>query len=369
MRIVNILKIALAGVLLLGVALTKAPVPQKPKLLGSPSEKPVPRRTDISSTDTSIYVPPDIVSLTESASMIKDIRLGLRGFPARRRAVGRIRSGSPDDSVRIRDYDIATDYRVNNPTSYEQFHPSVALGSDGTIYVCWADENTSGDYGIFFAKSTDGGNSFTPRVAVDEVGTNIRPRIAVYGTGATARVYVAYTYVQDASNYDYDIYLTYSTNGGASFGYMVGISTDGYYSDVAAIAVDAADYVYVAYTYAWWSGGGCDDSDVEVDIRLAVSYNGGSSWRSTITIAGVSGHDEELPAIAVSGSGSGSTLHLGYSYDYQGDSGDDFDVHYKRITNAGSTTPSVGSDYWIAAYVSNEYVIPGGDGLRQRCSI
>ncbi|MBN1755915.1 hypothetical protein JW877_06850 [bacterium] len=256
--------------------------------------------------------------------------------------------------------DFTSDRRVNDVSYGMQFQPAVCTGSDGIIYVTWGDDSYTGNWSIYFSKSTDGGATFTSRVLVDGVGQNMRPRIAVSGVGSAARVYIAYTYIYDAEYYDYDIYLSYSTNGGTSFGSIVGIGTSTSYEDICDIVADNAHYVYLAYTYGYTEGGGCDAEEAEVDIVLRVSPTGGTSWYSGVYIASQGDRDEYLPSLAVSGSGSGATLHFAYTYDPSGGGGADYDVYYKKITSAGSGSPSIGPMIPVATDVYDELVVPGG---------
>ncbi len=76
------------------------------------------------------------------------------------------------DSVRLaRQWD--TDVRANDDIgSANQNLPSLATGTDGTLYVAWQDSrNTSFD--IYFAKSTDGGATWlTNTNVISETGTD-----------------------------------------------------------------------------------------------------------------------------------------------------------------------------------------------------
>src|SRR5262249_46983566 len=84
----------------------------------------------------------------------------------------------------------------------------VVMGSN--IYVVWSDF-TSGNGDIFFARSTDGGASFSaPRNLSHNVGSSFASQIFVAGSN----VYVVW---QDNTPGSYDIFFTRSTDGGANF--------------------------------------------------------------------------------------------------------------------------------------------------------
>jgi len=253
-----------------------------------------------------------------------------------------------------------TDRRVNNDASSQQFHPSVCVGEDGIIYVAWAEEINADNYWIYFSKSTDGGENWISAINVDNVGINNRVRIACYGTGSTADVYVGYTYWYNPDEYDYDVICAVSNNGGSSWPYHWSIQATNSYEDMASIVTDDAGYVYYAYVYGWVEGGGCDPDEAEAEVLMRRSNDHGHSWSSAYYLTNYGGqHDDFLPSMATYGGGSSCILHLGWVHDNT-TSGGNYNVYYKRITNAGSS-PSIPSSYIsISDYSAQEYVIPGG---------
>ena len=85
------------------------------------------------------------------------------------------------------------------------------IAVDGNhVYVVWQD-NTPGNYDIFFTHSSDNGNSFTPvRNLSNNNGTSELPQIAVDGN----HVYVVW---QDNTPGNYDILFRRSANNGEGF--------------------------------------------------------------------------------------------------------------------------------------------------------
>jgi len=117
--------------------------------------------------------------------------------------------------------------RVNNDaTGAEQGSPAVAVASDRSVYVVWSDpRNGARGSDIYFSKSMDLGNSWTPNSIVnDDTGNAAQsvPTIAVDSAGA---IYVAW---QDnrMTNTAPDIFATRSTNGGSSFAASVKVNDD-----------------------------------------------------------------------------------------------------------------------------------------------
>jgi hypothetical protein len=99
--------------------------------------------------------------------------------------------------------------------------PSLAVDDSGTIHVSWINRNPSGGYFTYYAKSTDGGQSFLQPVrACDSLhATQVAgPSIAVTTTGRI--VYVARSEKWDDPGPDdppYQIRLARSTDGGNTF--------------------------------------------------------------------------------------------------------------------------------------------------------
>ena len=54
-----------------------------------------------------------------------------------------------------------------------QWSPSIAVNTDGNIYVAWADKR-NGNLDIYFAKSTDDGAYFGTNVRVDDSGLSTK---------------------------------------------------------------------------------------------------------------------------------------------------------------------------------------------------
>jgi hypothetical protein len=104
--------------------------------------------------------------------------------------------------------DIYTSKSMDNGTTYrpdkraddsigtsKQIEPAVAVSTNGTILLVWQDNRRSTfDFDIFFTKSTDGGNTYSKNVRVDDPTSNLswqeRPSIAVTSGGT---IYVAWT--------------------------------------------------------------------------------------------------------------------------------------------------------------------------------
>jgi hypothetical protein len=107
-------------------------------------------------------------------------------------------------------------YCVNDTTTTgnsKQGDPSIYF-KNGIIYLAWRDERD--DHTIYFNKSTDGGLSFgvDTKVRDDTTGAGLHPSICADDSG---RVYVVWFDTRTYTSTGYDIYFSYSDDGGASF--------------------------------------------------------------------------------------------------------------------------------------------------------
>ena len=166
-----------------------------------------------------------------------------------------------------------TDVRVDDDAGgATQSDPSVAVGPDGSVCVVWRDWR-SGNADAYFARSTDGGRSFASNVRVDDAtGTTWveTPQVQVASDGT---IYVAWV---DYRNGLPDIYFTKSADDGLTFGDGALNGNDVKINDDTT---DAAQFepglvadggmVYVAWR---------DDRSGNWDIRLSNSTDGGATF-------------------------------------------------------------------------------------------
>jgi hypothetical protein len=100
----------------------------------------------------------------------------------------------------------------DNLPSIEQRTPSIATGN-GIIGIAWSDRRNSGYESIYFSNSTDNGKSFNINKRVDDDSTapfKARPVLAINDN----KIGIAWA---DKRNGEYDIYFANSTDGGNSF--------------------------------------------------------------------------------------------------------------------------------------------------------
>ncbi len=135
-------------------------------------------------------------------------------------------------------YDINFAYSSDNGKSIE---PAINLSKNGgaselpqvtaegnNVYVVWQD-NTTGNYDINFARSADNGKSFEPAINLSKNGgASELPQVTAEGNN----VYVVW---QDNTTGNYDIYLKSSSTNGINFKSMRNLSKNNGVSEFAQI--------------------------------------------------------------------------------------------------------------------------------------
>ncbi len=89
----------------------------------------------------------------------------------------------------------------------------------GTIYINWSDQrNGSGNTDVFVARSVDGGNNWIDAVKVNDDNTQSDQFMSWMDVDqVTGAVYVIFYDRRNYSDNNTDVYIAYSTDGGASF--------------------------------------------------------------------------------------------------------------------------------------------------------
>ncbi|UCE74295.1 MAG: exo-alpha-sialidase [Methanomassiliicoccales archaeon] len=212
--------------------------------------------------------------------------------------------------------------KVNDDVGNEgQYEPSMIVDNSGIIYIAWTD-NRNGNYNIFFAKSTNGGNTFSANKRVDDDDIadagQYEPSLAVDSGG---NIYIAW---MDNRNGNYDIYFTKSTDGGNTFSADKKINDDvgSAYQSSPSIAVDGAGNIYITWR---------DNRNSDSDIYFANSMNGGNTFSGNKrVIDDVSGAHQTAPSIAVD---SASNIYIVWEDKRNGN----YDIYFAKSTNGGNT--------------------------------
>ncbi|UCE72956.1 MAG: BNR-4 repeat-containing protein [Methanomassiliicoccales archaeon] len=218
------------------------------------------------------------------------------------------------------DVKISTD--INNET---QSAPSLAVDADGDIYVVWQDDR-NGDWDIYFAKSENGGNSWTnPNIKISTDDTNLSQQYPSLTVDSSGNLYTIWA---DQRWGNWDIYFAKSINGGITW-----IESDTPINSDALgttqinpdIAVDSTGTLYAAWQ---------DNIDGDYDIHFANSTNGGTSWslpnKKINTEA--SGQDQYNPSIDA---GTTGKVYLAWE-DYRNDA-TNADIYFAKSTDGGGS--------------------------------
>ncbi len=109
--------------------------------------------------------------------------------------------------------------------------PATAAGPGGALYAAWPDGRAGapGASDVFLAQSGDGGSSWAParRINDDPAGTAVTHELPRIGVSSGGRVDVAFLDRRnDPENLRADVYLTSSSDGGASFGPNVRLTSE-----------------------------------------------------------------------------------------------------------------------------------------------
>jgi hypothetical protein len=121
---------------------------------------------------------------------------------------------------------LLTDPDNPNPTSLDQtvraddYLPDIAVDHEtGAIYVVWADGLGTPNNNVVITKSTDGGRRWTPLKAIDQTpGPHaFNQTVQVAGDGTVAVLYYDFRNNTAAPDLPTDIWLTQSTDGGATW--------------------------------------------------------------------------------------------------------------------------------------------------------
>src|SRR5438309_130984 len=217
--------------------------------------------------------------------------------------------------------------RVNNDaTAFAQTNPSLALDSGNNISIAWVD-GRSGNQDIWFSRSTNGGQSFSPNVLVNLVTTNAQTevRIAVDPVDPML-IHAVWTDTRAAGNPD--IYYANSTDGGLRFNPSSRVNNDAGAAEQGspAIAVAPNRDVHVVWRDARLVGRG-------TDIYAARSTNRGGSWiyPSTAWVNDDSGNvAQQEPTLAIDRAGA---IYVAWT-DYRSGSTAP-DIYAARSTNGG----------------------------------
>jgi hypothetical protein len=170
--------------------------------------------------------------------------------------------------------------RAGDATVRNENPPKVAVGARGEVYVCWANERGKWKGNIRFARSTDGGKTFSPAITVNSDGAGEPAGHAFQSVAVDrrGRVYVAWIDERNKQKEDRgaEIWLAVSTDGGRRFSRDRRILTDVCECCRTNLQIDAAGNLYLSYRTVPRSG------PMYRDIIIARSQDGGKTFAQTV---------------------------------------------------------------------------------------
>lgn len=167
--------------------------------------------------------------------------------------------------------------RVNDDAgSADQKNPALTIGNDGTLYLAWQDKRANDTSDIYFAKSSNGGATWSTNVKVNTIPDVINsepPSIAVTKDGIVS---VAWRCTRNSNS---DICAARSTNGGSTWSAGVRVNDDSGTSLQYRPSL-VADPSNAGKVYMAWS----DERNFYGDIYFSQSSDGGNSWSANTRV-------------------------------------------------------------------------------------
>src|SRR5574337_157901 len=172
--------------------------------------------------------------------------------------------------------------QISNTSKDSAFPQLVMYGNH--VYVAWLDRTTGDVTNVIFAKSDDGGNTFSTPLSITSHGGNSGiPKIYAY----ESHVYLMW---EDNSEKNFDIFLSTSNDSGNTFDTPVNVSGNTGNSGAPQMVVDGNNI------YAVWM----DDTSGHFDILFSKSVDGGQTFTKPVNVS-EGKQDAGYPQFAVVG--------------------------------------------------------------------
>jgi hypothetical protein len=193
-------------------------------------------------------------------------------------------------SAPVRVNDLQGDAAVRNENP-----PKVAASTNGDIYVCWANERARWKGDVKFARSTDGGKTFSRSITINS-DAGQEPRGHAFqsiSVDRKGRLYIAWIDERNkrADDRGAEIWMSTSDDGGKTFARDRKILSDVCECCRTNIQIDSAGRLFLSYRTV------PPDGPMYRDIIVARSQDGGK----TFSITRVSEDAWEINACPVSG--------------------------------------------------------------------
>jgi hypothetical protein len=192
-------------------------------------------------------------------------------------------------------------------------NPDLVSAPSGPLHVVWQDD-TPGNYEIFYKKSTDNGITWTANQRLTYTANESwAPDLAVDSSGYLYLVW--HEYMQGQS----DIYFKKSMNGGANWTATKRLTWTSSWSLEPSITVDSLGHLHVV-----WS----DFTPGNYEIYYMKSTDGGASWTTGKRLTWNAGWSQSPKIVAYSS----NYLHVVWSDSTPGVN----EIYYMRSTDGGT---------------------------------
>lgn len=175
--------------------------------------------------------------------------------------------------VRVNDIPGQAAVRNENP-------PKLVVGPQGDLYVTWADEREKWKGNIHFARSTDGGKSFSPALTLNSDATlpPVGHAFQSMAIDRKGRIFIAWIDERNKTKEDRgaEIWMAVSEDRGRTFSADRRIVSDVCECCRTILQTDQASNIYVAYRTVPREG------RMLRDIVVARSTDGGKSFTPTV---------------------------------------------------------------------------------------
>ncbi|HTW90833.1 MAG TPA: hypothetical protein VMH22_03915 [bacterium] len=225
-------------------------------------------------------------------------------------------------------------------TSLSNNARNVAAQGD-TVHVTWLD-GPGGSEQVWYKRSVDAGATWTADTQL--TNSPARPDVpSISAAGAT----VCVVWSDIRNGHDADVYFKCSTNGGATWGSEVRLTSDTADQEYASVSASGSS-VHVVWT---------DTRLVKYQVYYRHSTDRGVTWSNEVMLPSDTAGAENATVVA-----SGSSVHVFWK-DYRSGS---YEVYYKRSIDGGTTwdadrclvsSPTLGAYPTAAVSGSNVHVV------------
>jgi hypothetical protein len=177
---------------------------------------------------------------------------------------------------------------VNHDVGNWQYGPDIAVSAAGLLHVVWYDYRTA-SADIYYARSTDGGQTWSAEIRINDVYTGSQYSPAIAALDDT----VCIVWVDGRVDSNRDVYVDCSADGGLTWGTDTRVNDDiggAFYHYAPDIALGPAGYPHVV----WY-----DNRNENWDI-FYTHFLVADGWSSNVRLNDVTTGTQQYPAIAVS---------------------------------------------------------------------